>query len=46
MAIIQHFTLDLVRIPKERTKQSLKLRRKVTDWTPDYLDDLFDVEAV
>ena len=38
MAVVRHFALNLVRAAKD--KKSIKLRRKVAGWTPDYLDRL------
>ena len=40
MAIVRHFALNLVRSAKD--KKSIKLRRKVAGWTPDYLDKLLN----
>ncbi len=40
MAIVRHFALNLVRTAKD--KKSIKLRRKVAGWTPDYLDQLLN----
>ena len=44
MAVVRHFALNLVRAAKD--KRSLKLRRKVAGWQPDYLDDLLNAKAV
>jgi predicted transposase YbfD/YdcC len=38
MAVIRHFALNLVRAAKDT--RSIKLRRKLAAWTPDYLDRL------
>ena len=38
MAVVRHFALNLVRSAKD--KKSIKLRRKVAGWTPDYLNSL------
>lgn len=38
MAVVRHFALNLVRAAKD--KKSIKLRRKLAAWTPDYLDRL------
>jgi predicted transposase YbfD/YdcC len=38
MAVVRHFALNLVRTAKD--KRSIKLRRKLAAWTPDYLDRL------
>lgn len=35
MAVVRHFAINLVRAPND--KRSLKLRRKVAGWNPDYL---------
>lgn len=40
MAVVRHFALNLVRSAKD--KKSLKLRRKVAGWTPDYLNSLLN----
>ena len=40
MAVVRHFALNLVRAAKD--KKSIKLRRKVAGWTPDYLDQLLN----
>ena len=38
MAVVRHFALNLVRTAKD--KRSIKLRRKLAAWTPDYLRHL------
>jgi hypothetical protein len=38
MAVVRHFALNLVRAAKDT--RSIKLRRKLAAWTPDYLDRL------
>jgi predicted transposase YbfD/YdcC len=38
MAVVRHFALNLVRAAKDT--KSVKLRRKVAGWTPDYLDQI------
>jgi predicted transposase YbfD/YdcC len=38
MAVVRHFALNLVRAAKDT--KSVKLRRKLAAWTPDYLDRL------
>ena len=43
MAVVRHFALNLVRSAKD--KKSIKLRRKVAGWTPDYLEQLLSHEA-
>lgn len=40
MAVVRHFALNLVRSAKDN--KSIKLRRKVAGWTPDYLDSLLN----
>jgi len=35
MAVVRHFAINLVRVAKD--KRSIKLRRKVAGWSPDYL---------
>ena len=40
MAVVRHFALNLVRAAKD--KKSIRLRRKVAGWTPDYLDQLLN----
>ncbi len=40
MAVVRHFALNLVRAAKD--KKSIKLRRKVAGWAPDYLDQLLN----
>jgi len=38
MAVVRHFALNLVRAANDT--RSIKLRRKMAAWTPDYLDQL------
>ena len=38
MAVVRHFALNLVRTSKD--KRSIKLRRKLAAWTPDYIGRL------
>ena len=38
MAVVRHFALNLVRAAKDR--KSVRLRRKIAGWTPDYLDQI------
>ncbi len=38
MAVVRHFALNLIRAAKDT--KSVKLRRKLAAWTPDYLDRL------
>lgn len=38
MAVVRHFALNLIRAVKD--KKSIKLRRKMAAWTPDYLSQL------
>ena len=38
MAVVRHFVLNLVRSAKDT--RSIKLRRKMAGWTPDYLNSL------
>ena len=38
MTVVRHFALNLVRSAKDN--RSIKLRRKVAGWTPDYLNSL------
>jgi len=40
MAVVRHFALNLVRAAKDT--KSVKLRRKVAGWTPDYLDQILN----
>ena len=42
MAVVRHFALNLVRSAKD--KKSIKLRRKVAGWTPDYLNQLLSTQ--
>ncbi len=43
MAVARHFALNFVRAAKD--KSSIKLRRKLAGWTPDYLDKLLNAKA-
>jgi len=43
MAVVRHFALNLVCAAKD--KHSIKLRRKLATWTPDYLETLLNAEA-
>ena len=43
MAVVRHFALNLVRSAGD--KRSIKLRRKVAGWNPDYLDTLLNLRA-
>jgi hypothetical protein len=38
MAVVRHFAINLVRNAKD--KKSLKVRRKLAGWNPDYLASL------
>jgi hypothetical protein len=38
MAVVRHFAINLIRAATD--KQSIKLRRKVAGWNPNYLADL------
>lgn len=40
MAVVRHFALNLVRDAKDN--RSIKLRRKLAGWTPDYLGQLLN----
>jgi hypothetical protein len=40
MAVVTHFAINLVRSAKY--KRSIKLRRKVAGWNPNYLADLLN----
>ena len=40
MAVVRHFALNLVRSAKD--SKSIKLRRKIAGWTPDYLDNVLN----
>lgn len=44
MAVVRHFALNLVRSAKD--KKSIRLRRKVAGWTPDYLEQILNTQAV
>jgi predicted transposase YbfD/YdcC len=43
MAVVRHFALNLVRSAGD--KRSIKLRRKVAGWDPDYLDALLNLRT-
>lgn len=43
MAVVRHFALNLIRAAKD--KRSIKLRRKLAGWTPDYLSNLLNSKA-
>ena len=43
MAVVRHFALNLVRSAKD--KKSIKLRRKLAGWTPDYLEQLLNQQV-
>jgi predicted transposase YbfD/YdcC len=43
MAVVRHFALNLVRTAKD--KRSIRLRRKLAAWTPNYLDQLLREQA-
>ena len=43
MAVVRHFALNLVRSAKD--KNSIKLRRKLAGWTPDYLEQLLNART-
>ena len=42
MAVVRHFALNLVRTAND--KRSIKLRRKLAGWAPDYLDQLLTLK--
>ena len=44
MAVVRHFAINLVRAAPD--KKSLKLRRKLAGWNPDYLQSLIQKSAV
>ena len=44
MAIVRHFAINLVRAAQD--KKSLKLRRKLAGWNPDYLQSLIQKSCV
>jgi predicted transposase YbfD/YdcC len=44
MALVRRFALNLVRSAAD--KRSIKLRRKIAGWTPDYLEQLLNAKAV
>ena len=44
MAVIRHFAVNLLRAVPD--KKSLKLRRKIAGWNPDYLQSLIQKSAV
>ena len=43
MALVRRFALNLVRSAAD--KRSIKLRRKIAGWTPDYLEQLLNAKA-
>jgi predicted transposase YbfD/YdcC len=43
MAVVRHFALNLVRAAKD--KKSIKLRRKIAGWSPDYLNQLLTAQT-
>ncbi len=43
MAVVRHFALNLVRAAKDTS--SIRLRRKVAGWTPDYLDRILNEQV-
>jgi len=43
MATIRHFALNLVRTARDR--KSIKTRRKLAGWSPDYLAELLMIRA-
>lgn len=43
MAVVRHFALNLVRSAKDT--KSIKLRRKIAGWTPDYLQQVLNERA-
>lgn len=43
MAVVRHFALNLIRSATD--KKSLKSRRKLAGWSPDYLAKLLDPTA-
>jgi predicted transposase YbfD/YdcC len=43
MAVVRHFALNLVRSAKD--KHSIKLRRKLATWTPEYLENLLNADT-
>ena len=44
MAVIRHFAVNLLRAVPD--KKSLKLRRKIAGWNPDYLQNRIHKSAV
>jgi predicted transposase YbfD/YdcC len=42
MAVVRHFAINLVRAAKD--KKSIKLRRKLAGWSPDYLNQLLTAQ--
>ena len=42
-AVVRHFALNLVRSAKD--KHSVKLRRKLATWTPEYLENLLNADT-
>jgi predicted transposase YbfD/YdcC len=45
MAVVRHFALNLVRAAPAADKRSIKLRRKLAGWSPDYLNTLLNLPA-
>ena len=43
MAVVRHFALNLVRAAND--KRSIRLRRKIATWKPDYLELLLNVDT-
>jgi predicted transposase YbfD/YdcC len=43
MAVVRHFALNLVRAAKD--KKSIKLRRKIAGWSPNYLNQLLTAQT-
>jgi predicted transposase YbfD/YdcC len=43
MAVVRHFAINLVRAAKD--KKSIKLRRKLAGWSPDYLTEILQAHA-
>ena len=44
MAVVRHFAINIVRNAKD--KRSIKLRRKIAGWNPDYLHALLSPQSV
>jgi predicted transposase YbfD/YdcC len=44
MAVVRHFAVNLLRAAPD--KKSLKLRRKIASWNPDYLQSLIQKSAI